>query len=483
MHHDDRSHTPSASGPTRPGDPDTAAPGGPVGHGGLSRRGLMALAGLGTAAAALPVFAAAPASAASAGSTARQSATTASAADGTVPRMLSGDRYPIGMWWPPHPFETNDERYQQMAEAGFTFAIGGNYLNDDVVSRWALGTAERAGLDFIPVDADMTCLTHRFSAGGPADEAFMLSDAEVRSSVQSILGRYPGKAFGGINLYDEPWYGRFGTLAQYVAAVRELAPTALPYINMLPSNDVNYYRNYVQTVRPPMLSFDRYPLVLGADYDAGWFDNLAIVRTVAQEAGIPYWTFIQSIKYANHRMPTPAELRWQIGIALAYGYKGIQYFTYWTPDPARGEAFEPALITVGGERTALWYAAKEVNRALGVVGTEILPLTSESVGVTGNVTPPKGLPSFAPGDWVAGVSGDPVVVGQFTEAPDSASRTLVVTNWSFTSTAKVQLRVAGGISQVTVDAKPGELPAHPAGGTVPLTLEPGAFARITLVRG
>jgi hypothetical protein len=177
--------------------------------------------------------------------------------------------------------------------------------------------------------------------------------------------------------------------------VRELAPTALPYINLLPSGDINYYRGFVQTVSPSIVSFDRYPLLLNGD-DQGWFGNLAIVRMVGLEAGIPYWTFIQSIQYANHRMPTAAELRWQIGIALAYGYKGIQYFTYWTPDPARGEAFEPALVTVDGDLTPLWYAAKDINPVLQYVSKRILPLTSQSVSLSGVATPPSGLPAFTP---------------------------------------------------------------------------------------
>jgi hypothetical protein len=440
----------------------------------VTRRHLMAAAGIGAAAGALHPLV-------TSGRAAFAAEESAALADAPVPRMLSGERYPIGMWWPPHPFETNDSRYREIADAGFTFLIGGNYLNDDIIGRWALARSESYRLDFIPVDPDLTCFTHRFNAGGAPEEPFMLSDAEVREGVRATLGRYPSSAFGGINLYDEPGPAKFATLAKYVAAVRELAPAALPYINLFPSNDINYYRGFVQTVAPAVLSFDRYPLLLNGD-DQGWFDNLAIVRTVALEAGIPYWTFIQSIKYANHRMPTAAELSWEIGIALAYGYKGIQYFTYWTPDPARGEAFEPALVTVDGELTPLWYAAKSINPVLQYVGTRILPLTSQSVAVSAVATPPAGLPTFTADDWIADATGDAVVIGQFATSSDATERTLVVTNWSHDKTARATLTPASAVDRVVVEERPGWQPPRTVSGPVRLSLPAGSFALVTLAR-
>ncbi|MGW3493803.1 hypothetical protein [Streptomyces sp. NPDC001020] len=440
----------------------------------LTRRSLMALAGAGAAGVVLPTAASGHASAAT--------PTTGAAATAPVPRMLNGNRYPIGMWWPPHPFESTDARYAEIAEAGFTFAVGGNYLNDDIISRRVLSLAAAHGIDFIPVDPDITTLTHRFDAGGPAKQAFMLSDAEVLEAVRGTLPRYSGAAFGGINLYDEPGNAKFATLARYVAAMRQLAPDALPYINLLPSGNIDYYRSFVQAVQPSILSFDRYPLLQDGD-DQGWFNNLAIARTVALEAGIPYWTFIQSIKYSGHRMPDAKELSWEIGVALAYGYKGIQYFTYWTPDVARGEAFEPALITVDGERTPLWYAAKAINPVLQYVGTRILPLTSQSVSLTQVASPPSGLPAFVPDTWVADAGGDPVVIGQFANAPDAAERTLVVTNWNHDAAAQVMLTPGADVSRVVMDPRPGKRPPYETNGRVRLTLPPGAFALVTLRKG
>jgi hypothetical protein len=456
---------------------DTPASGPLLSHAQLTRRGVMTLAGTGvalgalgdTAAAAVPTPSDRTSGAMSAGATA------------TVPRLLAGGRYPIGMWWPPHPFATTDARYAEMAEAGFTFAIGGNYLNDQWISRWALAAAERAGLDFIPVDPELSTLTHGFDAGVADDRPFVLSDEEVVEGVRRALTRYPGAAFGGINLYDEPTPAKFATLAGYVAAVQSLAPAALPYINLFPSNDITYVRGFVQTVRPPFVSFDRYPLLLDGD-DPGWFDNLQIVRTVGLEAGIPYWVFIQSIKYANHRMPSAAELSWQIGIALAYGYKGIQYFTYWTPDPARGEAFEPALITVDGERTELWHAAAKINPMLQAAGSRILPLTSQTVSVSGVASPPAGLPAFEPDEWIVEAAGGPVVIGSFASAGDASSRTLIIANFSHAEAASSALTFGQDVTRVELEETPGRRPPRIVGSPAEIRLPAGGFGVVTLTR-
>ncbi|GAA5003845.1 hypothetical protein [Actinopolymorpha pittospori] len=472
--------------PRPPGVP-THDVGESLGHSSLTRRGLMTLAGAGMALGALGESTAQAATQprSEGGAAMPRTSGGASGADraSTVtPRILSGDRYPIGMWWPPHPFATNDARYREIAEAGFTFVLGGNYLNDVPISQWALAAAERAGLDFIPVDSELSVLTHTFDAGGAPDAPFMLSDAEAREGVRRALPRYPGPAFAGINLFDEPSSPKFATLAKYVAAMRELAPEALPYVNLLPSNDITYAREFVRVVAPSMVSFDRYPLLLGGD-DPNWFDNLQDVRTVGLEAGIPYWVFIQSIKYAGHRMPTAAELRWQVGICLAYGYKGIQYFTYWTPDPARGEAFEPALVTVEGERTSLWYAAKDVNRALQAAGTQILPLTSQSVGVTAVPSPPAGLPAFVPDTWVQAATGAPVVIGQFAAEPDAATRTLIVTNYSHDAPAHATLTFGADVTRIELTELPGRRPPRTVSNPSRIRLAAGGFVVVRLTRG
>ncbi|WP_163568119.1 hypothetical protein [Fodinicola feengrottensis] len=49
----------------------------------------------------------------------------ASAAPATVPDILSNGVFPIGMFRPPPLSQTTDARYQEIADAGFTFVSAG----------------------------------------------------------------------------------------------------------------------------------------------------------------------------------------------------------------------------------------------------------------------------------------------------------------------------------------------------------------------
>ena len=53
--------------------------------------------------------------------------------------------------------------------------------------------------------------------------------------------------------------------------------------------------------------------------------------------GIPFWNYFNTIPYQGHRDPTYGELSWQVFTSLAFGAKGVLYFTYW--DDPDGQHF------------------------------------------------------------------------------------------------------------------------------------------------
>jgi hypothetical protein len=268
-----------------------------------------------------------------------------------------------------------------------------------------------------------------------------------------VLNRYREvDSFVGWSLGDEPPASRFPTLGRAFAISREVAPNHLLYSNLVPGTGAGYQstvRTFVDTVKPPLLSFDRYPLTTAPGSEqSGYFENWSIIRSEALRAGIPSWVYIQSVQYAGHRFPNQAELFWQSNISLAYGCKGIQYFTYWQPDPARGEAFGPALMTADGERTALYDAAKVVNTTwLSRVGPEVKPLTSERV-VHANENPlPPGAVGFTADSYLTAASGSAVVLGQLRDT--TARRWILVANRRFNATATATLSVHSSVTGVS----------------------------------
>ncbi|NUR90362.1 MAG: hypothetical protein HOY71_40325 [Nonomuraea sp.] len=288
--------------------------------------------------------------------------------------------FPIGLFWPPPPYETTAERYQEIADAGINLVITGNYLGDRPILTRALECADAAGLDVIVAGEPRIDVLMRELAIGS-----VISAEDARALVRRVIDDYRGHpSFAGISLMDEPYEDRYANLAVGVEAVREAG--CLPYVNLFPSHATGDYSAYVggfvERVRPALLSFDRYPFLLDGE-DDGYLDDLATIRRHAQAAGVPAWMYVQTCAYEGHRTPTAAEILWQVNSALAFGYTGVQYFTYWTPDPARGESFQPALITADGRRTERYDVVRRINTEwLGPVGAELARLTWVSAEVT-----------------------------------------------------------------------------------------------------
>jgi len=344
-----------------------------------------------------------------------------------------------------------------------TFAVTGgtSYHVDIVVSGSTIKTSINGTLVDTTTDSTLTKGKVGFREAGPESATF--DNVKVTDSAGKVLlsddfanglGQWdPANAgghasFAGLDIYDEPSDGALQTLGNAVGIVKSLSPDVLPYVNLLPGFDGGAgYAKAAETIKPLELSFDRYP-ILATGEDTGYFQNWSDVRAAGLKYNIPTWTYIQSIGYNGHAIPTEADLFWQINVSLAYGCKGIQYFTYWTPDPARGEGFHDALLTVDGRRTPLYYSARDVNNHyLKQVGKVLLPLTSESVQAANLAAPPAGLPAFSGDAYISATSGDPAVLGRFMQSGVS-TRWVLVANYSRHDAATVRLTVGSAVTGV-----------------------------------
>ncbi len=218
------------------------------------------------------------------------------------------------------------------------------------------------------------------------------------------------KSFLGLSIFDEPTltgvYGfsedgagdAFHT-RKSVSKLTNSFSNIAAYANMLPLNatvkldasvtDEEAYRTYLTTYceeyNPKFLSYDNYPFewkqnaITGtsAKADYYYFKNLAIVREIANQYQIPFWTHVQSgdsfdqeAGGTNAHNPSEGKFKWQINVELAFGAKGIQYFPLVQPDgyelTANGESdyTRNGLIGKNGVETE-WYAyAKAMNQQI-----------------------------------------------------------------------------------------------------------------------
>jgi hypothetical protein len=218
----------------------------------------------------------------------------------------------------------------------------------------------------------------------------------------------------GWHLADEPQrreqLDRIGELSRRLRALPATADQ-LDYCNLLPTVDpatnadyardfgsdparayAAYLRAYLsqfddEPAPASVLSFDHYPFLRSPRPDAFWFLNLLLARDAAAAADrpaegrfVPVWVIIQASSFrpsgrAFTRHLTPVMVRWQAWSAVAYGAKGI---AYWTLSPAEDTknriGFGPGVFDGRGRATGLVPVVRQLNRELHALGPTLMEL-------------------------------------------------------------------------------------------------------------
>lgn len=234
-------------------------------------------------------------------------------------------------------------------------------------------------------DAGLTCIVSGTPIEAMIDKP-QTTDAEIEQAVQALaarIGRHPA-AFA-IHLRDEPSAAQMPMLGRLSAALLKAMPDKLPYVNLFPnyanrqqlgtSTYEEHLRTYLKTVKLPYLSWDNYNLTDG-EMQQSFYDNLEIVRKLTLEARIPFWNCILSTALFRYMEPSDATFNLQVYATLAYGGRGIEYFTYFSADQGN---FRLAPIDHYGNRTATWDALRRINNQLHTLAPTLVRLHSTGV--------------------------------------------------------------------------------------------------------
>jgi len=259
--------------------------------------------------------------------------------------------------------------------------------------------------------------------------------AVARPRVESLVKEVKGHpAVFGYLLRDEPSAAVFPGLAVVADAIRELHPGTWPYINLLPNyadpdqlgtpDYESHLKAFVEACRPPILSYDHYALFDGGKLREGYFANLESMRRAGLEHGIPFWNIILTTAHFNYRESTDADIRFQVYTSLAYGARGIAYFTYFSP--AIGN-FRLGPIDQFGNETPTWGKLQNVNLQVERLAPTLLKLRSDAVYHFGEV--PAGGKGPGEDSLVESIDG-PMLVGDFTH--EDGSRYVLIVDKSFT---------------------------------------------------
>lgn len=403
----------------------------------LSRRGLLGLAAGAAGAVALPSLSAS-------GAATQNTRVTQTSLQAVTPDILADDIFPIGFFWPPPRSETTVARYNEIKAAGFNVVLGGNDVLDMPANAAMLDAAAAVGgLRVLPVD---TRISNATPCAGWQDR--------VRATLREYQA-YP--AFKGFRVDDEPNPVFFPRYRMITDELRAAAPQDLTHYNLVPvyaaNRDAAYREHvarYVQQIDPTFVSFDHYPLLTDGTMRATYFLNHRRIREAGLAAGLPTWTYIQAVDHWNIKRPNRAELAWQIYMSLAYGIKGIQYFTYWTPVNASDFVFGAALIDKQGNQTQVYRDAAALNNNhLQPVGRQLKHLVSESV-VHANESPlPLGAVGFTASAQLRAVSGGAVVIGQFRQPSADARRWLLVGNRAWNAATNITVTIQSSVGAVS----------------------------------
>ena len=326
---------------------------------------------------------------------------------------------------------------------------------DEALSRVA---AEGFNLTWTPADGLDAAQRHGLRAMLTSDllNPDVLDNPAKRAELDALIARVKTHpAMEAYYLTDEPGAGAFAALGRLVAYLRERDPAHLAYINLFPTyaNEqqlgvsanaadrarVGYPQNFagvgtddgtvlryrehlkrfVETVKPDLISYDHYHFLKpdkdGKPVDGGqYFLNLALIRMAALEAGKPFLNIIQANTIEKSwRLPNAEELRFLVFTTMAYGGRGISYFTYWGPTNYGG-------LYQDGKSSPLLAPVAKLNHEIAKFGPALMDLESTGVYHTGSL--PYGtqaVPAESPvqiikrGDFVLGLFGKAGIANAF----------------------------------------------------------------------
>ncbi|MBX2924501.1 MAG: hypothetical protein KF746_20035 [Chitinophagaceae bacterium] len=273
-------------------------------------------------------------------------------------RLSSREEIPRLAWYSVPASEISEQRYRELKEAGITITF--SFFSSQKDAERSLAMAERVGVKVL------------------------LSCPELKTDPEATARKFmKHPALAGYFLRDEPSRSEFEELGKWMRRIQSVDKDHFCYVNALPiyaenwqfeypkepdfavaTTYTDYLTAFIQHIPAPFISYDAY-CIIGDSLRANYYENLEVVAKASQKVNKDFWAFALttgSSEPVNFPPPTLAELRFQVYSILAYGAKGVQYFTYWTP-PVNETPWDFHLGPIGldGKRTVTYDRLKKIN--------------------------------------------------------------------------------------------------------------------------
>jgi len=321
------------------------------------------------------------------------------------------DVMPLGVWW--GPFRTNNN------------TVNGNSLPEYVSEKY-FELLKDSGINIISVTPDnysggekaVSSIEKALNLSKDYNIGYFMHDSNTYSipTSQAMLERVSSyinhEAVVGIHMKDEPRANEFDGISflykNYDALGLEskhLFTNLLPSIasNLSGTGDPMSFEEYIDAfltkVNARFLSYDRYPFTYygqGSDTQFSLFQELSALRRVSEKHQVPFWCFIQAGSQwndsrdedyvsAENPFPSEGELIWNVNVNIAYGVKGVHYFTFiqpehfsWAPGQSR-DPYRNGMIGLTGNRNMWYYYIQKANKQ--IAAADYVLMNSANMGV------------------------------------------------------------------------------------------------------
>ena len=353
------------------------------------------------------------------------------------PAPYTHEDFVTSYWCGPPARFTTLERYKEIKDANFTvtFPIYGGATPKQI--RDSLDFSQQLGMKAVIHDGRM-----QLAIGG--------SDA-AKKNLDAIVKDYADHpALLAYHITDEPGTEAFAGLGEVNAYLKERDPKHPGYINLLPTwanafGGLTYEQHvakFIEIVKPAWLSYDNYSLQVQGDRQA-FFTNLSTMREKSMGAGIPFWNIVLLTQHADYRHLTEPELRYQAMQTIAYGAKGIVWFTYWSPaEFDKTFKWEHAMINPDGSRDPHYDMVKTINAEVLAFGRELKHAKSIAVTQHGAKATPVNV-----GESPIKVDHGALTAGVFRNESGKHFAMLASLDYKSATTAKVRVETATAIER------------------------------------
>ena len=201
-------------------------------------------------------------------------------------------------------------------------------------------------------------------------------DEELEQAIAPVVAQFnEHPAIHGYFIKDEPAVAEFAGLARLARILERLAPGKEVHINLLPqyvtSGELGtvsygqYLDNYMQLLQPEWSGYDYYGFRQNGEdivLDERFWENLAIFGEAARRHQVKFVFCGLACAHWSYPAVTEGMLALQAYGAIAYGARGLNWYTYQTPPWWGG--YHDAPLSRQGFRTPLWGAMQNLHRTI-----------------------------------------------------------------------------------------------------------------------